>query len=143
MTRYDIDRGIPTLAAALSEHMNADELEGARQADEDLRANAEGRARGAHLQVLQGRSAARHVAGFRRPPEGGRRGGRPPPGYSLPCPGQKPRRSDFLVPPTHGEGVCLALASRAAAIMIAVGESRQRREPEPPHDPVGLASRGE
>ena len=26
MTRYDIDRGIPTLAAALSEHMNADEL---------------------------------------------------------------------------------------------------------------------
>ena len=26
MTRYDIDGGIPTLAAALSEYMNADDL---------------------------------------------------------------------------------------------------------------------
>ena len=28
MTRYDIDGGIPTLAAALSEHLNVDELKG-------------------------------------------------------------------------------------------------------------------
>jgi len=72
MTRYDIDRGIPTLAPARSEHMNADELKALAMLTRTSTPTR--KARGSHLQVPQGRSAARHVAGFRGSPEGGRRG---------------------------------------------------------------------